>query len=134
MNIPDRISLESIAGYWRSNVLSGDNRGFCIIVMENAPAVANRVQACLDGFANASVEEREEFLTAGIYRQLRAVSQLMWSTASEGQFRPERLSEKQRDQLIIYGMGNIAILEAYGRLTADEHNGMQYVYERTGRS
>ena len=38
------------------------------------------------------------------------------------------------DEVIVFGIANVAILEAYGRLTPDEHNGMQYIYERTTRS
>jgi hypothetical protein len=38
------------------------------------------------------------------------------------------------DEVIVFGIANVAILEAYGRLNPDEHNGMQYIYERTSRS
>ena len=59
---------------------------------------------------------------------------LVWSTSPDGEIRPELLTEKQMDEVIVFGIANVAILEAYERLTPNEHNGMQYIYERTSRS
>jgi hypothetical protein len=126
---PDPDSLRSIAGYWRANVVTGDNRGFTSIVTDGASTVARAVQECLDSLAKTSAKEREEFLSMEIYEQLKAVSDLLWSTVSEGAFRPERLGRMQSEQVVVYGMANIAILEAYGLLIPDEYNGIQYNYE-----
>ena len=134
MNSSDRGQLTTIAAYWRSDVQTGDDRGFGIVVRTGAPLVAATVQMCLDGFAKLSAEEREEALSSRIYERLRAISDLVWSTSLDGEIRPERLTEKQMDEVIVFGIANVAILEAYGRLTPDEHNGMQYIYERTPRS
>ena len=98
---------------------------------EGAPLVAAAVQMCLDSFAKLSAEEREEGLSGRIHVQLKAISDLVWSTSLDGEIRPEHLTEKQMDQLIVFGIANVAILEAYGRLTPDENNGMQYIYDRT---
>jgi hypothetical protein len=103
-------------------------------VRAGAPLVAAAVQTCLDGFAKLSAEEREESLSSRIYEQLKEISDLVWSTSPDGEIRPERLTEKQMDEVTVFGIANVAILEAYGRLTPDEHNGMQYIYERTPRS
>jgi len=88
---------------------------------------------CLDGFAKLSREEREEGLYSRIDQQLKAISDLVWSTSPDGEIRPERLTEKQMDEVIVFGIANVAILEAYGQLTPNEHNGMQYIYDRTPR-
>lgn len=116
MNSPDRDSLRSIAGYWRSDVRTGDNRGFGIVVTAGAPLVASAVQMCLDGFARMPAEERGKGLSSHICGQLEAVSNLVWSTSPDGEIRPERLTEEQMDKVIVFGIANIAILEVYGRL------------------
>ena len=134
MKSSDRDQLRTIAAYWHTDVRTGDNRGFGIVVRAGAPLVAAAVQMCLDGFAKLSAEEREEGLSSRIYEQLKAISDLVWSTSPDGEIRPELLTEKQMDEVIVFGIANVAILEAYERLTPNEHNGMQYIYERTPRS
>jgi len=134
MKSSDRDRLKTIAAYWNSEVRTGGNRGFGIVVREGAPLVAAAVQTYLDGFANLSAEEREETLSSRIHEQLKAISDLVWSTRPDGEIRPEWLTEKQMDEVIVFGIANVAILEANGRLTADKHNGMRYIYERTPRS
>lgn len=131
MKSPGLDQLRTIAAYWRSNVRTGDNRGFGIVVRDGAPLVAAAVQMCLDGFAKLSAEEREEGLSSRINQQLKAISDLVWSASPDGEIRPERLTEKQMDEVIVFGIANVAILETYGRLTPDENNGMQYIYDRT---
>ena len=68
--------LRTIAAYWRSNVRTGDNRGFAVVVREGAPLVAAAVQVCLDSFAKLSAEEREEGLSSRIHVQLKTISDL----------------------------------------------------------
>lgn len=133
MKTSDSDQLRTIAAYWHSNVRTGDNRGFGIVVSDGASLVADAVQMCLNGFAKLSLEQREEGLSSRIYQQLKAVSGLVWSTSDDGEISLERLNERQMDEVIVFGIANIAILEAYGRLTPDEHNGMQYVYDQTPR-
>ena len=134
MKSSGRDQLRTIAAYWRSDARTGDNRGFGIVVSDGAPLVAAAVQMCLDRFAKLSQEEREEGLSSRIDQQLKAISDLVWSTSPDGEIRPERLTEKQMDEVIVFGIANVAILEAYGRLTPNEYNGMQYLYDRTPHS
>jgi hypothetical protein len=51
MKSPDRERLKTIAAYWHSDVRTGDNRGFGIVVREGTPLVAAAVQTRLEGFA-----------------------------------------------------------------------------------
>lgn len=67
-----------------------------------------------------------------IYEQLKAISDLVWSTSPDGEISPESLTEKQMDEVIVFGIANVAILEAYGRLTPDKHNGSS-IYTRGRR-
>ncbi len=112
MKSSDRDQLRTIAAYWHTDVRTGDNRGFGIVVRAGAPLVAAAVQTCLDGFAKLSAEEREEGLSSRIYEQLKAISDLVWSTSPDGEIRPERLTEKQMDEVTVFGIANVAILEA----------------------
>lgn len=120
-------SLLSIGAFWRAN--AGRDRGFSIIVGEpNASRAAQMVQEALERFAALPKEEQQELLSEGIPKQLSEVSEILWSTAADGQFHPERLGPEDISYVLVAGMTNIAILEACGCLTPDEYNGMNYVH------
>jgi hypothetical protein len=124
--------LATIGAYWNSNITEGQDRGFLLLLDDGLPNLAKLISEHVRRFEQEPISEREDFLSGDVYAQLREASRLMWSTSTNGVFKPALLSKHDRDTVMVYGLLNIAILEAQGRLVADEYNGMQYIYTGHG--